>query len=332
MIGIQYLKVPPTMYVMQYRKGKLVREGAGLSFYYFAPHSTIVQIPVGSNDVPFVFEEVTADFQDATIQGELSYRIHKPDQAAKVLDFSLRQNGRYQTDDFTKVGERLVNAAQVLAHGFTQQALLRDVLVSSPALVEHVLVGLRDSQVAAMLGVEILGLSILSIKPTPAMARALEADAREALLQREEEAISARRNTAVELERQIRENELKTEILVQQKQREVRETKMGADIAVEEQRAKLVDQHVANQRKEAEARGDALRAVLEPLKGVDWRTLLAASSGASDPATQISMAFRELAENAEKIGTLNITPDLLQNIMETKNEHATTRGGRGGDR
>lgn len=307
------------MFVMQYRKNKLVREGSGLSFYYFAPHTTIVQIPIGSNDMPFVFEEVTADFQDATIQGELTYRIARPAQAAKVLDFSVRPSGRYVSDDFTKVGERLVNAAQVLTHGFTQKTLLKDLLVSSPALVDHVLAGLKESEVAKMLGVEVLGLSILSIKPTPDMARALEADAREALLQREEEAISARRNMAVELEREIRENELKTDQLVQEKQRELREGKMAADIAVEEQRVQLVDQKCANDRKEADARGEALRAMLQPLKDVDWRTLLAAGAGANDPATQISVAFRELADNAEKIGTLNITPDLLENLLDRPN-------------
>ena len=65
-----------------------------------------------------------------------------------------------------------------------------------------------------MLGVEILALSILSIKATPEMAKALQADAREKLLQKADEAIYARRNTAVELERQIKENELNTEIAV----------------------------------------------------------------------------------------------------------------------
>ncbi len=46
MFGIQFAKVPPTTYVLQYRGGHVVREGAGLSFFYFAPTSMIVQVSV----------------------------------------------------------------------------------------------------------------------------------------------------------------------------------------------------------------------------------------------------------------------------------------------
>ena len=130
-----------------------------------------------------------------------------------------------------------------------------------------------------MLGVEVLGLSILSIKATPEMAKALQADAREKLLLKADEAIYARRNTAVELERQIKENELNTEIAIEHKQRQVRETKLAADIVLERERSELVDRRVENERKESQARADALRAMLEPIKDVDWRTLMAAQSG-----------------------------------------------------
>ena len=60
---------------------------------------------------------------------------------------------------------------------------------------------------------------------------------------------------------------------------------------------------------------DALQAMLEPLKGIDWKTLLAAGSG-SDPRLNIAIAFRELAENADKISQLNISPDLLSTLLD----------------
>ena len=75
MLGFRYLKVSPTTHVIQFKNGRPVREGVGLAFYYYEPSSVIVQVPVGSVDVPFVFEEVTADFQAVTIQGELTYRV-----------------------------------------------------------------------------------------------------------------------------------------------------------------------------------------------------------------------------------------------------------------
>jgi hypothetical protein len=31
---LRFMKVPPTTYVLQYKHGKIKREGAGLSFFY----------------------------------------------------------------------------------------------------------------------------------------------------------------------------------------------------------------------------------------------------------------------------------------------------------
>ncbi len=315
MFGIRYIKVTPTAHVMLYRGGKLVRQGAGLSFFYFAPISEIVQVPLASTGVPFVFNEVSADFQDVTIQGELTYRIKEPATVAALLDFSVDLRGRYRSNDPSKLGDRLIHASQVLARAFTQKHALGDLLVGSAQLAEQLLAGMKASEAVAMLGVEILDLSILSIKATPEMAKALQADAREKLLQKADEAVYARRNTAIELERQIKENELNTEIAVEQKQRQVRETKLAADIALEQERSELVDRRVENERKESQARADALRAMLEPIKDVDWRTLMAARSGGLDSRQLIAMAFRDLADNAAKVGNLNISPDLLGALL-----------------
>jgi hypothetical protein len=321
MLGIRYLKAPPTTHVIQFQKGQVVRSGPGLSFFYYAPTSTIVEIPVASSDIPFVFNEVTADYQDATIQGELTYRVIDPQRLASLLDFSIDRSGRHRTDDPAKLNDRLIHAAQILARGFTQRFDLAQLLVSSDALVEHMLAGLRASDAVATLGVEILGLSILSIKASPEMSKALQAEAREKLLLKADEAVYARRNTAVELERRIKESELNTEIAIEQKRRTVRETKLQADIAIEEERAKLVEHRVENERKEAQAHAEALRATLEPLKDIDWRTLMAAQSGGLDSQQLIAMAFRDLADKASSIGNLNISPDLLTTLLSSNGDH-----------
>ncbi|MEZ6097332.1 MAG: SPFH domain-containing protein [Pirellulaceae bacterium] len=321
MFGIRYIKVPPTIHVMQFKGGSVVREGAGLSFFYFAPASTLVHVPLSSSGVPFVFNEVTADFQDATIQGELTYRITQPAVLASLLDFSVDAAGRYRTDDPGKLNDRLIHATQILTRGFTQKKNLKELLASSDDLVSTVLAGVKSATAVTMLGLEILELSILSIKPTPEMAKALQAEARERLLLQADEAVYARRNTAVELERQIKENELNTEIAVEQKRRQVRETKLRANIAMEQERAELVDRRVENEAKEAESRSNALRAMLEPIKDVDWRTLMAAQSGGIDSRQLIAMAFRDLADNASKVGQLNISPDLLSTLLGENSDH-----------
>jgi len=315
MLGVKYIKVPPTTHVMQYKGGQVVRSGAGLSFFYYAPTSVLVEVPLASTDVPFVFNEVTTDYQEATIQGELTYRVVDPQRLAALLDFSTDARGRYRSDDPSKLNDRLNHAAQILARGYTQRLELSQLLVNSDALVDHMLTGLKSAEAVLTLGVEVLGLSILSIKATPEMSKALQADARERLLQKADEAIYSRRNTAVELERRIKENELNTEIAVEQKRRTVRETTMRADIAIEQERAQLVDSRVENQRKESQARADGVRALLEPMKDVDWRTLMAAQSGGLDSSQLIAMAFRDLADKAEHIGNLNISTELLNSLL-----------------
>src|SRR5437879_9619153 len=134
-------------------------------------------------------------------------------------------------------------------------------------MVVEVLAKLRESEAVAALGVEILALSILAIQPTPETSRALEAEAREALQRRSDEAIYARRNAAVEQERLIKESELNTEIAVEEKKRQIRETQMAAEIAIEEQRSQLIGRRV-------DSRAYTLTETLKPVRDLDWKTLM----------------------------------------------------------
>ncbi|ABF86662.1 SPFH/band 7 domain protein [Myxococcus xanthus DK 1622] len=312
---IGYMKAAPTTYVMQFEAGKVVREGAGLSFFYWKPSATLVSVPLSSADVPFVFNEVTRDFQAVTLQGQLTWRVTDPRRLASLLDYSLGPTGRYHSDDPEKLEERLVQVAQVRARSVVQGLTLREVLVRSDAIEQQVLAALAVAEPVKALGVEVMAFSLLSVKPAPEMARALEAEAREALQRNADEAIYARRNAAVEQERRIKESELATELAVEARQRQIREAKMAADIAVEEQRAELMTRWSDNERQAADARAYALEKTLAPVRGVDWKTLMATSASGGDPALNIALAFREMAENAQRIGELNVSPDLLHSLV-----------------
>ncbi len=314
MLGFGYVKAPPTTHVIHFVNGKRRRSGAGLSFFYLRFSAEIVRIPLTSVDVPYAFTEMTADYQEVTVQGELTYRITDPERVAHILDFSVDGAGRYLSDDPTKLNDRLVPPAQALTRSFTHEHPLDALLLHSASLAEHVLAGLRTSQVVGDLGVEVMAFNVLSLAPTPEMGKAIQAGAREELLRKADEAVYARRNAAVELERQIKENELETEIAVARKKRNVREKQMEAEIAIEQQRSTLVERKVANQRLESGARAEAIKAVVEAMRDADWRTLMA--TGGAGAGDHIAIAFRELAERAEKIGTLNITPDLLSSLLE----------------
>jgi regulator of protease activity HflC (stomatin/prohibitin superfamily) len=317
MFRICYRKANPTDYVLHYSSGKLVREGAGLAFFYFAPSSTIVSVPLASVNIPFVFNEPTADFQTLTVQGQLTYRIADPKRAASMLDFTLDARGRYTSDQYQKLPERLVYSLQTLVRAEVQILPLRSALVHGDALTARVLAQLRASPEVGQLGVEILNLAVLSLKPTPEMAKALEAEAREALNRNADEAVYTRRNAAIEQERRIKENELQTELLVQTKQRELHERELEAQIALEKQRAALTDEKVENERKEADSRAYSLQAVLTPVQSLDWRVLMTLNPQGPDARNSIAMAFQELATNAQKIGELNVSPDLLRTLIGT---------------
>lgn len=337
MFGLQFIKVQPAVYLLQYRKGQVVREGAGLSFFYYAPSTSLVAVPLASDDAPFIFEEVTADFQAVTIQGQITYRVADAKRLAGLMNFTLNARGQgYVSDDPQKLPQRVINTVNVLARAELQKLPLREAIRASDALVQAVRKGLAASGEVAQLGLEILGLNILAIKPTPETARALEAETREQLLKEADEAIYARRNSAVEQERGIKENELNTEIAVENKKRQIRETQMDAERAVQEKqhqitqadmaakvlledkRKALVALAAANAKTEADARAYAVSTSMQAISSVDARVLQALASVGMKPEQLIAVAFQELAGRADKIGELNISPDLLRELMNKK--------------
>ena len=317
MFGINYCKANPTDYVLHFSRGRLAREGAGLSFFYFSPAASIVSVPLASANVPFVFNEPTADFQTLTVQGQLTYRISDPKKAAAMMDFTVDAQGRYVRDQYQKLPERLIYGLQTLVRSEIQDVPLRGALVHGDALTARVFDRLKASSEVVQLGVEILNLAVLSLRPTPEMAKALEAEAREALNRNADEAVYTRRNAAIEQERRLKENELQTELLVQTKQRELHERELEAEIALEKQRSGLTDQKTENERKEADSRAYSLKAVIDPVQGLDWRVLMMLNPHGGDARNTIAMAFQELAANAQKIGELNVSPDLLRTLVGT---------------
>jgi len=316
MFGIRYARFSPSQYVLHFSNGKLKREGPGLAFFYFSPSSSIVLAPMASVGVPFAFTEVAADFQTVTIQGQLTYRVVDHKKLARMLDFTIGPNGKYVTDDFQKLPERLIHEIQPLVRAEIQKCALKQALISAERVAASVLANLRVSPAVVELGLEPMGLNVQSIRPTPEIATALEAEARESLQKMADEAIYARRKAAVEQERMIKESELQTELAVEARKREIRERQMGTEIAIEQQRSELTEQKLANERKEADGRAYAIKSMLEPLQGADPRTLLMLAAQGGDAKSMIAMAFQEMAANAQKIGELHVSPELLNSLLK----------------
>lgn len=335
MFGINFIKFDSMTYVIKFQNGQVVKEGRGLLFFYYAPTTSISAVPVGSNNLPFIFGETTKDYQTVTIQGQITYKIGNPKQLADVLDFTVNGNGVYKKDDTEKLYQTIVNEAQTATSSFIHQLGLKEAIRAAKTIEIKITEGLSNSQAIKLLGIEILSINILAIKATPEMERALETETRESLQQEADQAIYTRRNFAVEQERKIKESELNTEIAIEEKNKQIaekqaetevqkaeselklREMQVQADIAIENQRKILLEQKTANQIKEADTQGYVLETTLKPYKDLDWKILTALNNN-SDPKFNISLAFRELAENAGKIGNLNISPELLDTLLNDK--------------
>ncbi len=335
MLGVKYIKADPTQYIIHFQNGTVKRQGAGLAFFYFKPASSIVVVPMASADVPFIFNQMAADFQSITVQGLLTYRITDPERVASLLNFTISDGvDHYVSEDPSKLPQRLINLSQVLTRAEVLKLLLRETLLSADTISSSVLSQLEDNETVSEWGVEVQDFAVLSIRPTPEISKALESESREALLRQSDEAIYTRRNAAVEQERLIKENELNTEIAVEEKKRQIRETIVEANLAVEtkeqqvretqlagkikleSERKHLVAAQAENARTLADAESYKVEMALKPLQALDEAVLQVLALQSTDARLTMAMAFKRLAENAEKIGQLTITPDLLQSLMQ----------------
>jgi len=333
MFGFRFIKSQPTVHLMQFRAGKLVRQGAGQSFYYYAPRSTVVAVPMASQDRHFMLTLVTADFQSVTVQGQATYRIADPTRLAAMMDFSLAPDGSHVSEDPKRLGERVALQVEVIIQQAVQRLTLKDALRASAAIARTAARLLAAQPEMESLGLEVLGVSIMAFKPTPDIARALEAEARESNLKAADDAVYLRRMSAVEKERAIRQNELDTDIAVEQKKRQIQEARMEAkaaalrkdnelrveqmtaDVDLETQRKALVDEQAQNSRTLSEAEAHRVSAVMKALGGADPKIIQALAATGMEPGQLIAQAFGGIAERAGSIGQFNMSPELLQTLM-----------------
>lgn len=283
-----YYKAEPTEYVLLYAGGKVVQAGPGRSFFYWAPTASIVSLPTSTIDVPFILNETTGNFQTITVQGQLTYRLAAPATTAQLLNYTIDPDTRaYTSSDPEKLPQRITNIIQTHLRPELTPLSLEEALRRGASIASAVLAKVQADVTLKALGVECLNLFFSAVKPTPDMAKALEAEYREGLQQRADQAIYARRAAAVEQERRTKENELQTEL------------------ALEQQRQELVELQGQNNRKQAEYQAQANEIWLAP-----WRN--------TDPRTLLALAFKAMGDNASRVGNLTITPEILASILGGK--------------
>lgn len=282
---INYFKGEPNKYVIRYKNGRVLKHGEGLDFWYTPFNTSIAVVDTVSQDALFIFNESTANFQEVAIQGHLTYRFETPLEAAKYLDFSIEpKTGEYRKKDVEKLSQRVINAVQSHTRKSINTFTLDQALTSAKEISNQVLVAVGDETSLKKLGVIVESLYFTAITPTPEMQKALEAEYREGLQRNADKAIYDRRGASVEEERKIQQRE------------------MDIEIELEERRKELVGMQAENSLKLAEAEAKADEMKLNPYADLA-------------PQALIGLALKEFAGNAGRIGSLNITPDMLGQVI-----------------
>lgn len=312
---LRHLRGEPTAHQLFFRDGAVKKSGRGLSFWFSPLGASLAEIPLDDRELPFLFHGGSADFQDVTVQGILTFRVISPEVLAQRVDFAVdSQKGTHVRQPLDKLATMLTERAQELAMTDLARTPLRGLLSEgAPRLRDVLHKGLTEDEGFQSMGLSIVSVRVASVKPTADMERALQMPTREAIQQQADEATFARRALAVEKERAIAENELMSKIELSRKEE------------------RLIEQQGQNERKKAQELAEAQRIAGEAAI-LQKRALAAAESdsiglieGAKvtaerdrmaiyrdlPPSAMMGLAARELAVHLPNIQHLSLSPDTI---------------------
>lgn len=338
---VRHLRAETTSHVLHYRNGRFVAGGRALGFWFFPLSTSIAEVPVDDQELPFLFHARSADFQDTTVQGAVAYRVREPDKLAERVDFSIDlRSGRFRKQPIDTLAQLVSELAQQLAVSWVAAHDLRAVLTQGPSLLRaRIEEGLITDSGLREIGLDVTTVRIARIAPTPELERALEAPMRERIQQEADEAGFERRALAVEKERAIQENELQNQIelakreellLRQRGVNEQRRVTDEADAARIETKARMDRLSLETGAKAdlrrieaaAEAEHDALRAKTqaEAIRSVEAARVEAEEAKARiyrdyPQSVLLGLAARELAAKLEKVEHVRIEPDTLKHLL-----------------
>lgn len=319
-----HLRAAATEHVVQLRRGRRVRSGAGLAFWFRPMTSALSQVPVDDRELPLLFHARTADFQDVTVQATVAFRFTDPDAAARRVDFSIDPgSGRWRAAPLDQIAQMLTELAQQHALDVVAALPLARLLTGgeeggSARIRVRVGEGLAADGRLQDVGLDVVGVRVVALRPEPDVERALQTPARELVQQEADRATYERRATAVERERAISENELQSRIelatreellVARQGANERRRAGEAAAAAAIEAASKAEQTRVL-----AAAKADTTQLV-GAAEGQAEAARMAAYAGV-DPAVLLALALRELAGGLPEIGSLTITPDVVSQALQ----------------
>ncbi|MEU7479047.1 SPFH domain-containing protein [Lentzea sp. NPDC042327] len=303
--GLRHLRGTPTVHIRHVRNGELVHDGTGLSFWFRPRTAVLSEVPVDDRELPMLFHARTQDYQDVTVQLTVTYRCTDPETATARIDFSIDPDtGTWRQDPLSQIANTLTESTQ--QHALKILGTL-DLQTAIRTGVERVKQAVATNLTAAHIGLEVIDVRVVAIRPDADMEKALQTTVREQVQQEADKATYQRRAVAVERERAISENELQNQIELA-KREELLVVQRGANAlkkAEDNARAARIADDVKAEgiRKLAEAEAAGEKARLEAYRDVPQETLFA-------------LAAKELAGNLPEIGSITLTPDLIQPILQ----------------
>ena len=129
-------------------------------------------------------------------------------------------------------------------------------------------------------------------------------------------ALDERRFEKDQVEQEIEESRIENERTLLRAQAETERERLQARIAEETQRKDLVNTQMENRQKEADAEAYAVSTKMNAFKQLPVEHLKAIALAQMQPEQLMALAFEGLAQNASKIGELNITPDLFGQMVK----------------
>jgi regulator of protease activity HflC (stomatin/prohibitin superfamily) len=316
---LRHLRAEPTAQVLRYRRGELIKAGAGLAFWFAPNRTAIAEVPLEDQELPFLFHARSADFQELTVQGVITFRFGDPALAARRADFTVDlATGEWTETPLEQVQALLVQIAQQYVIDELLRVELAAILADGVAPIRAAITrGLAAEQTLEGTGIEIVAVRVAGLAPDGDVEKALRQPTRERIQQQADEATFARRALAVEKERAIAENELanrielarRTEQLVAQEgANDRRRAEESAAAQLVAAKANDEQQRLAH-RRQADGVKELETVKIEAERS---RAEIQAQLGAQ---VLLALAARELAGQLGKIEHLTLTPELLTPLL-----------------
>ena len=328
---VRHLRADASSHVLHYRGAKLLRSGRGLAFWFMPMSASVAELPVDDRELSLVFHGRSADFQDVTAQGVVTYRVTEPAILAERVDFTIDlSTGAYLRQPLEKIALLLSQLSQQHAWTYIAETPIRRILTEGHARIrERIAEALGEDAGLDAMGIAITSVRVSSIKPTPDLEKALEAPMREKIQEEADQAAFSRRAMAVEKERAIQENALQNEIELARREEQLiaQRGQNERRRETEQAEAQRIAAEAAAARVRIEAEADAARtriegeAAAELVRQVDGAKVEVERARmdvlkAVPSSVLLGLAAQELAGKLQRIEHLNVGSDGLGPLLQ----------------